>query len=233
MGCHYLVRCGADLPQCTDWLTPPESRVYRSLRSQKRKFDWLLGRWTVKSALQLLPGIPRQPMTAWQVLPAASGAPALLLHGERQDIGLSLSHSEKRAFCVMSTHQGALGCDIEAIEDRGPTFEETYFTANERDRLDRSPESRRPLLASLVWSAKESALKILGLGLRADTRRIEVDVPEIGPPESWAPLSVNDIQATRRFEGWWGAHDGMVQSILAEYPPGSLTCLDDLIESTR
>ena len=58
----------------------------------------------------------------------------------------------------------------------------------------------RAEIANLIWSAKESALKVLRTGLRQDTRSVEVEV-ESRDEAGWQPLSVRAGAA--RFPGWW------------------------------
>jgi len=63
----------------------------------------------------------------------------------------------------------------------------------------------RDVAANLIWSAKESTLKVLRTGLRRDTRSVEVAV---GAPAAggWGRLSVRSTEGGR-FAGWW-RHDG-------------------------
>jgi hypothetical protein len=69
----------------------------------------------------------------------------------------------------------------------------------------------------LVWSAKESALKALGEGLRLDTRAVEVTVPAwvAGEPTSWLPLSVR-TPGGERFPGHWCTAGDFVWTLVAE-----------------
>lgn len=70
-----------------------------------------------------------------------------------------------------------MGCDLELIEARIPGFVGDFFTATEQRLIDSRPAGdERDMAANLVWSAKESALKVLRTGLRRDTRTLEVTV---------------------------------------------------------
>jgi 4'-phosphopantetheinyl transferase len=72
------------------------------------------------------------------------------------------------------------------------------------------------LTANLIWSAKESALKVLRTGLRRDTRTVEVNLL---PTTSgvWNGLEVAD-QTGRSLPGWWARYGDFVLSCCAETP---------------
>src|SRR5581483_12248525 len=94
-----------------------------------------------------------------------------------------------------------VGCDLEVVEPRSAGFVHDFLTRGERDWVARHTDPDRA--ANLVWSAKESALKVLETGLRRDTRSVEVAVTELSPPErSWSPLRVGTA-ADETFPGWW------------------------------
>jgi 4'-phosphopantetheinyl transferase len=71
-----------------------------------------------------------------------------------------------------------------------------------------------------MWSAKESALKALRSGLRADTRSVVVEVP--GSIESgragkgWQPLSVTESATRQQFTGWWRSVGRLVLTAVAD-----------------
>jgi len=67
-----------------------------------------------------------------------------------------------------------MGCDLEIIEPRADSFVADYFTAEEQKMVAGADATDRDLRVTLLWSAKESALKALGEGLRMDTRCVAV-----------------------------------------------------------
>jgi len=118
----------------------------------------------------------------------------------------------------------ALGCDLELIEPRSREFVQDFFTAGERARLERSTAADHPLLANLLWSAKESALKALRQGLRLDTRSVEVVAVRLAEPAdsgAWSPLSVRSHGTGDTFHGWW-RRDGDCVVTLAAAPAPAL-----------
>jgi 4'-phosphopantetheinyl transferase len=231
---YYHTRRQGDLPADERWLTRQEAGVLTGLKFAKRRRDWLLGRWTAKSALARFAPAPDRTMTDWQIKADADGAPAVLLDGRRVGISISLSHSGNHSICVLAEKPLHIGCDLEQVEVRSRSFEETFFTSSELALLDRVPASDRPCLVTLIWSAKESALKALRTGLKADTRRVRMTKCPTLNSSSWHNFEIEDthefdeIEDTRggcTFYGWWREHEGMVITVVSDRsidPPTAL-----------
>jgi 4'-phosphopantetheinyl transferase len=134
-----------------------------------------------------------------------------------QPLGLDVSLTDRAgwAVCLVGSDLGAVGCDLEIVEPRSAGFVADFLTAPEQALVRAGAAlggDGAHAAANLVWSAKESALKVLRTGLRADTRTVEVhlsDVTALAPdpepdpdvPARWHPLTV----ATHLGElpGWW------------------------------
>jgi phosphopantetheinyl transferase len=82
----------------------------------------------------------------------------------------------------------ALGIDVETVEPREIDWCEDYFVTREMDAV-RASGGLRDRVVATIWSAKESVVKALGVGLRMDLREIEVRGP-IDWSSSWT--SAND-----------------------------------------
>ena len=105
---------------------------------------------------------------------------------------------------------GRLGCDLEIVEPRSAGFVADFLTSSERDWVPAQPATETDAAANLIWSAKESALKVLQTGLRRDTRSVEVAIgaaeavsthedgegQRLGPPGG-------ETCGGRRTAGWW------------------------------
>jgi 4'-phosphopantetheinyl transferase len=221
----YWATCSSgDLPEHDAWLGSMEREQLATLRFPKRRHDWRLGRWTAKravlSALRALGShdvaaldIAVPAMDDVQILAAADGAPEPLLNATEagsHDVVLSLSHSADRGFAAASATPMALGCDVERIEPRSEAFIADFFAADELPGLnDLSQRFHRDLAATLIWSAKESALKALRTGLRDDTRSVVVDVDV-----SRGELSV--LSAIGELKGWWWTDEGFVHTLVSD-----------------
>jgi 4'-phosphopantetheinyl transferase len=115
-----------------------------------------------------------------------------------------------------------LGCDLEKIEPHSDAFVSDYFTSNEQRWIEQVPAADRLTLIPILWSAKESALKVLRIGLRADTRSVEVqfsaefvtDLLSRDGRDEWFPLNASQ-QDGSVFLGWWSVNEGMVKTVLA------------------
>lgn len=193
------------------------------MRFPKRRADWKLGRWTAKRAVAIYLHIPDHPsdLARIEILPAPSGVPQVWIANHLAPAALSLSHSSGRAVCAVASSGCALGCDLELIEPRSESFVSDYFTAQERASISRVLPQDRPLFVTLLWSAKESTLKMLGVGLRVDTRCAAVNL--VGEPQfcgaaQWRPLQVCAANG-QRFDGWWQRADEFVRTVIAAPAP--------------
>lgn len=213
MSVSFLEQRLADVPVDDDWLGPAEREVVRGLRVDRRRAQWRLGRWTAKQALmRATPGLPRRGAEI-EIRAADDGAPLAFLRSHRLRWALSLSHREDRGVCALAPAHRPVGCDLERIEARSEAFVADVFTAPERARLPASGRARWRLVAA-QWSAKESLLKALRVGLRRDTR--SVAVRSILPPgaDGWGPLLVEDHASGRRWPGWWRPTDDYVLTVV-------------------
>ena len=226
----WLEQSEADVPAENNWLSEPETRCLAGLRFDKRRDDWRLGRWTAKHAVAAYLGLPtdRRRLADIEVRASSCGAPEGFLHGKPAPVVISLSHRSGIAACAVAPAGALLGCDLESVEPRSQAFIADYFTAAERSLVEGACTVDRELLVTLLWSAKESALKALREGLRLDTRSVEVN-PAAGfrqHTRGWRPLRVTH-NATEEFCGWWRHADGAVRTIVSTAPsesPKMLSC---------
>lgn len=218
--------CGeqSDVPSDTGWLHPAERAVLASLRFEKRRREWLAGRWVAKRALAGRIGaspspeklLEQRPMSSdIEIRAAPDGAPEVYIRGRRASLSISISHRDDLALCAFSLEKVQLGCDLERIEERSRAFIADYLTERERAAVEAAPVDRRPLVANLIWSAKESALKALRTGLRRDTRSVAVILAET-PGEEWSPLQVRDRESSATLFGWMRKRDERVLTIVSD-----------------
>jgi 4'-phosphopantetheinyl transferase len=242
MDVYWLQQSEADLPATDEWLSESESARLSSFRFARRRADWRLGRWTAKCAVAAslrLPGDYRS-LKQIEIIPAATGQPEVVLHDQAETVTISISHRGGVALCAVALGEVELGCDLEMIEPRSDAFTADYFTQKEQELIAQTSGEDKALLVSLLWSAKESALKALHLGLRADTRSVEVrpvdlhgkwfgelngrSVPESPFSESpkvfaalWRPLQVQSLGGLE-FCGRWQHSNDLVRTIVATVP---------------
>jgi 4'-phosphopantetheinyl transferase len=207
-----------DVPESNDWLAERERNHVRTLTFLKRRADWRLGRWAAKCAIASLQDIPLHPdlLTTIEICPLASGAPQVFLHNLPADVSISLSHRSGIAICALAANSVRLGCDLELIEPHSAEFVADYFSVEEQELMEKVASADRWRAVALLWSAKESALKVLQEGLRRDTRSVVVKTKSLSFAESWSSLEVHSIEGDA-FHGWWRQVDGMVQTVVADH----------------
>lgn len=218
MNIYWLEQTEFDVPTDDGWLSPAEVLRQRDLRFAKRRADWRLGRWTAKRAVCFCLGTSEGPLdlAEIEIRAAPSGAPQVIVKDGLSEVSVSLSHSSGRAVCAVALSAVALGCDLEKVERRSDTFVEDYLTAEEQELVTRSPAMARTRLVTLLWSAKESALKARHEGLRLDTRLVTVDASETSPSlEGWYPLRAR-CAGGKNFQGWWQCEHDFVRSVVSD-----------------
>jgi 4'-phosphopantetheinyl transferase len=199
-----------DVPRTDEWLSTDEVTRLESLRFAKRRTELRLARWTAKQAIAHAVGLrdgfgdgDLAVLAPVGVRPATTGAPLAFVGDRPAEVSMSMTDRADWAVSVVGPSRLGLGCDLELVEPRSTGFVCDFLTDAERALVEAAPSGEsRDRLANLVWSAKESALKVLQTGLRRDTRSVEVDVVGQDAADRWAPLRVRAEEGTT-FYGWW------------------------------
>jgi 4'-phosphopantetheinyl transferase len=212
---YWLIQNLNDVPEGEDWLSESECSILAGLRFEKRRNDWLLGRWTAKRAIGSCCSCEYAAMSSVEIRAAADGAPEVFRRGAPAGISLSISHSNARSFCSVGPPDIRMGCDLERLEDRDDRLIADYFAPEEIAWCMREPLDKA-LRANLIWSAKESMLKALREGLRRDTRSVLVHPDYTDRACGWKTWSGHSVESSHRFHGWWRAQDGFVYTLVAD-----------------
>lgn len=214
---QWLVQSTSEHPDLPRGIAPPdllqpiEQQRLAELKLSKRRSEWLIGRWTAKHLLQACLRRDlnvRLPLNAIGIYNDAHGAPVAMIDcGSRiAEWAIAISHSHACGFSA-AMPEGAigLGADIERIELREWRFVEDYFTLDEINRVRVAPIEQRETLITAIWSAKESALKALRLGLTLDTRRVHCAIdPRRYSDREWMAFDITCTSSyTERLRGWW------------------------------
>ena len=222
MRVFWLEQTSADVPAGDEWLSSSEQLRLSELSVPKRRSDWRLGRWTAKRAIANQLG-EQLPLASIEIHAAASGAPEVFVDRKPAAFVISLTHSNGLAACAVACAEARLGCDVELVEPHSVEFVSDYFTSAEQRLLARSSLGRRPLLSTLVWSAKESALKALHAGLTVDTRSVEAHFDsaaehQAGVLSDWQPFTVA-LPDRDVLTGWWAFDGRFVRTLSARPSP--------------
>ena len=205
-------------PQVGSWLSHTEQVTLDGLTLPKRRADWLLGRWTAKQLVQAHlgargPGPP--PFDAISIDADEDGAPGVHCRDDGTEwpaISLSISHSNGVALCALSSVPGvAVGDDIERVEPRDETFVRDFFTPAEAAAFHPLAGGERDRAVTASWCVKEASLKVLKVGLRADTRTVECAPRACG--EGWSEVSVHGPGA---LAAWWRLHGPFAVALATE-----------------
>ena len=228
---RWYEQCLSDVRTESDWLSHAEVVRLEAARIPKRRNDLRLGRWTAKRAVAAYLNLPsdRATLAAIELRPDASGAPSVFVADRPAPVAISLSHRAARAVCAVAAPGALLGCDLEIAELRWNAFVTDYFTAEEQVLIARVAASQRWAVLALLWSAKESTLKALRVGLRVDTRQVVVEsvgglmkaanhvTRQFGSAsslETWHRLRTRFEQRT--FHGWWQSRGIFVRTMVSE-----------------
>jgi len=204
------------------WLSARDRRRLEAMAYTKRFDEARLSRWTAHRAVALSVGLGDavEALGRVEIFNEADGSPRARAPGAG---ALSISSTDRAGWAVTTVLQGEapIGCDLELVEPRSPAFVRDYFTEREQKLVAAAPLPS-DVTANLIWSAKESALKVLRTGLRKDTRSVEVDLEPTGG-DGWRPLTVT--HASETMSGWWRRYGAFLltfASASAHPPPKSL-----------
>lgn len=210
-GVGWSVSRAAELPGDESWLSDRERTILEGLRFEKRRGDWLLGRWAAKRALSAWLTVAPERI---EVIAADDGVPEALVDREPAPVSLSISHRGDQALAVTGPPDLAIGCDLEVVEPRSPAFLREWLSDAERALAGDDPER-----ANLIWCAKEAAAKARRGGLRLNVRRAEVSLED--SPGQWRPLSVRWEEEPTAVSGWWAMKPGWVMAVVTEPAAGA------------
>lgn len=219
---HWLTQTLTEVP-ADDYLTDVELARLQELKTDKRRTDWLLGRWTAKRLLQTVlwekDGVTL-PLDMITITNNPDGVPDYRLPITDNRFSISISHAHGRAFvAAVEKAHAPIGADMELNRPRPAGFAEEYFTLAEIALGYGLVGPERAVWETAVWSAKEAVLKALHLGLSVDTRAISCLVEPVAPPPGiWTPFAIRcDSGRLPRpappLTGWWRVEDGFVLTI--------------------
>lgn len=220
-----MARSESEIPPTDDWLTNEEAGRLAGLRFAKRRTEYLLRRWVCKHAVATAFGLPTAlpSLARIEVANRPSGAPYVEVDGLPLELDVSITDRAGWAVCLVGADLSRVGCDLEIVEPRSAAFVADFLTADEQAYVASRRGDDRDAAANLIWSAKESALKVLQTGLRRDTRSVEVTVAPAGTVSAggaevgWHRLEVRTAEGPR-LPGWWRRDGVFLVTVASEEP---------------
>ncbi len=210
-----------EVPADPTWHDDALAARLASMPYTKRRDEAELGRWTAKQALARAMGMdPADQAGLRRILirNAADGAPEAFVDGAPAGMRIAMTDRADWAVCAVLTGPDDIGCDLELVEPRSAAFVRDYFTAAEQETVA-GYAAPPDLTANLIWSAKESALKVLRTGLRRDTRSVEVtlETPPAHGHTRWQPLRVRDVVDGVSFPGYWIRYGAFILTVATRH----------------
>lgn len=222
----WLAAGEADVPATGRWLHDTERVALDGMRFTKRHGEWRLARWTAKRALAEVLELSddHETLATLWLRRTPEGAPEPFVGCTPAPCSVSSTDRAGWAVCLVGPAGRRVGVDLEVVEARSERFVRDWFTPAEQARVDAAVDDDGwRCVANLIWSAKESALKVLGTGLRRSTHSVEVDLgADAGPGhdgEGWRALRVHTDEGLV-LPGWWRRFGAFVLTVAADGPVG-------------
>lgn len=203
-----------EVPPHDEWLSDREREWLERMRFSKRRLEYRMARWGAKAAIGAVhDGALTGPVEIGHL---PEGAPAGYVAGAELARRISMTDRAGWAVCAVAPSGVEVGVDLELVEPRSAAFVRDYFTPTEQ-ALAMAGSEADPVMANLVWSAKESVLKVLRTGLRRDTRSVEISGGTVSDT-GWRPFSATVDGDVGPFPGWWRRYGLFLLTFAADAP---------------
>lgn len=153
------------------FLTRQERTAYLKLGCRMRKLEWLSARIALKRILLEQKVI--ESFTQCEIYKDSLGRPYISLKKKKKPLSLDCSISHKSGYSLAAitlTPYVRLGVDIELISSKLYRLRETFI--NESDSI--TDKVTGDVFYTILWSCKEAASKVIGLGMSADFKSMVV-----------------------------------------------------------
>ena len=194
-----------------------EQAEYSRFKVIKRQFEWISSRIISKKMInQILKG-EKLNFPDIRIKKEETGQPYIYITSQgRLEGKFSLSHSNGYVFCGYSLSKELMfGLDLEKIEAHSLEFVQDYLTSREIELYQSLDGNDKDEYTTMVWSAKESVLKTLGLGLSIDTRKVEI-IPTDDPSRliGWNSCLVKaENKMNLNMNVYWQKKNGFIRTI--------------------
>lgn len=187
-------------PKPSQWLTPAELHMFERIRAQRRRQDWLAGRWAAKELIRSYfdeeAGLQLTPSQI-EIKNDENRAPYLSLTdtGMEERSCISIAHSAGCGLAGLSLH-GPIGVDLQQIRAVRPDLAERVLTQHERTQLAHDFAGQESEGFFVFWALKEAARKAQRTRPAAAFHDIAVKLIE--------PRHAEISLRTQRLKAQWG-----------------------------
>ena len=153
------------------FLHPNELIYFNNLKSEKRKFSYLTGRYCGKLAISQF--LSETEMKDIEIRPGIFDQP-IVRHHSIDTPEITISHCSDLAVAIAFPPGHIMGIDVEEIDFSKTHVFKSQLTQSEIDKVDRSFDDSR-IGFHLIWTAKEALSKALKCGLTVPFDILEVE----------------------------------------------------------
>lgn len=151
-------------------LHPREEAYYKELVVEKRRRNYLIGRYAAKQAVAAF--VREKDLRRIAIQPGVFNQP-VVRHGTQCNVQVSISHCDDFGAALAFSEIHPMAIDIERINTDKNSVLETHVTGKEQEIIRAFSCSYEEKL-TLLWTVKESLSKILKTGLTAPFHIFEI-----------------------------------------------------------
>ncbi len=160
----------ANYEEAAAFLHPQEREYYEKLKFEKRIKSYLAGRLTAKKAIAAY--LVEKDLTKILIQSGIFTQP-IVTYDKKQNIQVSISHSDDFGAAVAFPEAHPMGIDIEKIHRDQNEAIEREVTESEIKLIKGLPYSYETML-TLLWTTKEALSKVLKTGLMTPFKLFEI-----------------------------------------------------------
>ncbi|MGG4267115.1 4'-phosphopantetheinyl transferase family protein [Peribacillus simplex] len=153
---------GNDCVEAKRILAPNEYKCYVEFKSEKRKSEYLYGRYAAKiSAMELLGESDPKKV---EIISGVFSQPILRCNNNIDNISVSISHTSNMVGALAFPETHPMAIDVEEIDRMNLDLIVQHLLPDEQDMVVKA-KTFETSMATLLWSVKESLSKVLKTGL--------------------------------------------------------------------
>ncbi len=173
--CFFSLATSSLLEECIAVLHPRELTYFNTLKFDRRKRSYLIGRYAAKQALSSL--LHEKDLTTILIDQGIFSQPIVIYDG-MHNVQVSITHCEEQGAAIAFPEAHPMGIDIERMAPDKRGIFESQVTEREKEIISRLPYAYDMMLA-LLWTAKEALSKALKTGLMTPFETFELSTIEV------------------------------------------------------